>query len=74
VSISVKIDDPALPKGYEISIDGLGTFENGKAKTIDAEVEQAFSDSRGISVKEALKSNPNVTVEGTTEAKKGGES
>jgi hypothetical protein len=87
VPLKVKIDNPDFPKDHVFGIEGLGLFENGKERTVSEEQEQAFVDSRRtitvddegketiheLSVKEALKNDPNITVEGTTEAKKGGE-
>ncbi len=83
MALKVKIDNPDFPKDHVFGIEGLGLFENGKEREVTAEQEQAFVDSRTtitvdeegketvhkLSVKEAFKSDINVTVGGT----KGGE-
>jgi hypothetical protein len=71
MALSVMIDDPTLPKGHELAIEGLGVFENGKAREVDAEAEDAFKTSRGLTVRQGLAKNPYVSIE---ETKKGGDS
>jgi hypothetical protein len=39
---TIKIDNPSLPPGTLITIQGLGQFENGVATEIDPEVEEKY--------------------------------
>lgn len=38
----ITIDYPNMPKGQEVSIPGLGTFENGSTTTVTKEQSDAF--------------------------------
>lgn len=70
MALNVKIDDPTLPSGYRIAIEGLGVFENGKEREVTSEQEDAFRGATGMTVRQGLKNHPHATVGSET---KGGD-
>lgn len=63
--VQLSINLPQYPEGEEIAIPGLGRFPNGgEAVEIDEDTVAAFEEAQGMSLKEALKNNPGVTVDG----------
>lgn len=63
--VQLSINLPQYPEGEEIAIPGLGRFPNGgEAVEIDEDTVAAFEEAQGMSLKEALKNNPGVTVNG----------
>lgn len=69
MSLSIKINNEDFPADHKFSIDGLGVFENGKAREVTNEEEQAFVTERGIAVRDAFTSDSNVEISGTATAK-----
>lgn len=63
--VQLSINLPQYPEGEEIAIAGLGRFPNGgDAVDIDEDTVAAFEEAQGMSIKDALKNNPGVTVDG----------
>ncbi len=63
--VQLSINLPQYPEGEEIAIAGLGRFPNGgDAVEIDEDTVAAFEEEQGMSIKDALKNNPGVTVDG----------
>src|SRR3954453_15612338 len=71
MSYSVKVSFPNMPKGQELLINGLGTFENGSTAAVsdeEAETYRAYRASAGlgdVTLTEAFKDNENVSVTAT---------
>jgi hypothetical protein len=68
MSLTVKVENKAFPDDHEFSINNLGLFQNGKAKEITKEEEQAFVDAVGMPLKDAL-AGEEFEVTGTATAK-----
>ena len=65
MGLTVTIDHPDFPDGYEFGAEGLGTLKNREPAEISEEQEQSFVSSRRMSVKDALGQEGSIfTVEG----------
>jgi hypothetical protein len=63
--VQLSINLPQYPEGEEIAIAGLGRFPNGgDAVEIDEDTVAAFEEAQGMSIEDALRNNPGVTVDG----------
>jgi len=63
--VKISINFPQYAPGTEIAIAGLGRFENGGEEVeLDEAAVAEFEQEQGMSVAEALKNNPGVTVDG----------
>jgi hypothetical protein len=70
MGLKIKMDHPDFPKGTPLAVSGLGEFENGEAeRDVTEEQEQAFVNERGMSVRDALKDHPHLSVSGSATAK-----
>jgi hypothetical protein len=74
MALSVKIDNPAYPKGHMFYINGLGGFENGKEREITSEQEEAYKQETGMTVRQGIKKSDTVSVSGSSSESKGGDS
>lgn len=64
MALSVKIEHPAYPEGYEFGVEGLGTLKNGETKEITEEQEQTYVDTYGRGMKDAFSEAQFITMEG----------
>jgi|SRR3954468_14206818 hypothetical protein len=68
MSYNVKVDYPTMPKGQEVLINGLGTFQNGATVAVsdeDADSFRAYQKSVGmpdVALPEAFKDDEYVSV------------
>lgn len=67
MALTVKMDNPAYPKGEELDVTGIGLVENGSSVKLDEEAEQRFFAANGMTVREALKDSEIFEVSGTAE-------
>jgi hypothetical protein len=69
MGLTVKINNPEFPEDHLFAINGLGIFENGTAREVTKEEEQAFVDLKGVAARDALSSSGIFEVSGTATAK-----
>jgi hypothetical protein len=71
MAYSVKVDYPNMPKGQQVLISGLGTFENGSTAAVsdeDAAAYRAYQKSAGMpdsTLSDAFKDSKYVVVTST---------
>lgn len=65
MALTIEMDHPAYPDGYEIGITGLGVFKNREAREVTEEEELAFASFYGELAQDRLKDAEMFTVSGT---------
>lgn len=68
--MKLTINHPHFPEGDEISIAGLAAVPNGDTVELDDEAVKLFEEENGIPLKEAIKNNPFVGLDGEDLKKK----
>ncbi len=63
---TVKFEHPHFPEDYEFAVSGLGLIPNGCTLEVDADMEHLFVASRGMTIEDAFKDSPEVTLSGST--------
>lgn len=65
MALKVTVTMPDFPDDYEFGINGLGLFQNGKAREITEEQELGYYNEFGLSVRDGTKDTEYIKVEGT---------
>ena len=69
MSVELKVDLEAYPKGTPLSFNGLGTVENGSSVTLTDEQELSYVNVNGMSVADGFKDQEGITVGGSPTVK-----
>jgi flagellar capping protein FliD len=64
---SLKFEHPHFPDEHVFGLNDLGIVKNGGTLEVDEDQERQFVASQGKSIEDAFKSNPLVTLSGSSE-------
>jgi len=57
--LTIRYNNPDLPKGTEIDIPGVALIKNGSQVTVEDDVLERYEAENGVSLEKALAENPN---------------
>lgn len=57
MSLTVRMNNPALPDGVEVYVEGVGHIKNGGQATVSPEEQKAFETANGYKLEDSLKAS-----------------
>jgi hypothetical protein len=72
MSLTVRMNNPALPDGEEVYIEGVGHIKNGGSATVSPEQLEAFETTNGYKLEDSLEASGEIFK--VSKASKGGDS